>query len=67
MGLRGRPRSDRDWAPDHKIEARVTFEAESVRVDSVRDFRHSRGGAFEAAYRSERFDLADVRREARVA
>ena len=58
----GRPRSDRDWAPDHKIEARVTFEAESVRVDSVRDFRHSRGGAFEAAYRSERFDLADVRR-----
>jgi hypothetical protein len=55
----GTPQSDGDWAPDHVVEARVTFEGESVRVDNVRDFRHSRGGAFEAAYRSETFDLAD--------
>ena len=58
----GMPRSDRDWTSDHMTEARVTFEGESVRVDDVRDFRHSPGGAFEEAYRSETFDLSDVRR-----
>ena len=57
----GPPRSDRDWAPDHRVEARVTFEGQAVRVNDVRDFRHSRGGAFEALYTSETFDLADVR------
>ena len=58
--LIGPPRSDRDWARDHAVEARVTFEGQSVRVDSVRAFRHSRRGAYEALYRSETFGLADV-------
>ena len=59
--LIGPPRRDRDWAQNHAVEARVTFERQSVRVDSVRTFRHSRRGAYEVLYRSETFDLADVR------
>ena len=59
--LTGPPRTDRDWAPDHRVEARVTFEGQTVRVNDVRNFRHSRGGAFEARYTSETFNLADVR------
>ena len=61
-----RPRTDRPWAADQAVQPRVTFlgaggAPSRVRIDSVRAFRHAPGGAFEAAYRTEAFDLADVR------
>jgi hypothetical protein len=43
------------------VQPRVSFAGSAVVVDSLRDFRHRPGGAFDPAYRSERFDTADVR------
>lgn len=57
----GSPRTDRDWAADHAVQPLVSFAGDSVRVDSVRDFHHRPGGAFDPAYRTEAFDTADVR------
>jgi hypothetical protein len=55
------PLSDRDWAADHAVQPRVTFEGSAVQVDSLRDFHHAPDGSFTPGYRSERFDLSDVR------
>jgi hypothetical protein len=57
----GSPSSDRDWAADQAVTPTVTFAGSTVRIDSLRDFQHRPGGAYEARYRSETFDTADVR------
>jgi hypothetical protein len=55
------PLSGRDWAADHAVQPRIAFDGTTARVDSLRDFRHGPGGTFTPAYRTESFDLADVR------
>jgi hypothetical protein len=57
----GAPSSTRDWAPDHAAQPIVAISGSTVRIDSVRDFRHRPGGAFDVAYRSVAFDTTDVR------
>jgi hypothetical protein len=57
----GAPSSDRDWAADQSVQPLVSFAGSTVRIDSMRDFRHRPGGAFDAVFRSESFDTADVR------
>jgi hypothetical protein len=59
--MKGAPRTDRDWAPDHAVQAIPTVTASSVRIDSIRDFRHGSQGAFTTGYRTESFDLSRVR------
>lgn len=56
------PRTDLAWAADHAVQAHPRIEGTAVEIDSVRDFRHAAGGAFTPAYRTEAFDLAQVRR-----
>jgi hypothetical protein len=56
----GAPSSDRDWAADQSVQPLVSFAGSTVRIDSMRDFRHRPGGAFDAVFRSESFDTADV-------
>src|SRR5687767_15001704 len=58
--LAGVPRSDRDRAAD-QAWSRASRSRARRRIDSLRDFRHRPGGEFDAAYRSESFDTADVR------
>jgi hypothetical protein len=57
----GTPSGARDWAPDQAAQPRVTITGATVRIDSVRDFRHRPGGAYDAGFRTETFDTADVR------
>ena len=57
----GPPRSDRVWSPDQAVQPRISFSGRSVRIDSLRDFRHAPGGALETRYRDAVFPLADVR------
>ena len=62
VGLR-RPRSDRDWAADHAVRARVEHGPDgTITVHDLRDFDHRAGGAFEPAYRELAFHPDDVRR-----
>jgi hypothetical protein len=58
----GAASGDRDWAGDHAVQPLVAFDGSTVRIDSVRDFRHRADSTFDAVYRTERFDTADVRR-----
>ena len=54
--------SERDWATDHALPPRVSFCADSVRVEDLRDFSHGADGSFAPAYLSETYALADIRR-----
>jgi hypothetical protein len=56
-----RPLSQRDWATDHSVHPRVTFQDGFVQIDSLRDFQHGPNGTYQTAYHSERFELGSVR------
>ena len=57
----GAPSSERDWADDQAVQPTVTIAGSTVRIDSLRDFRHRPGGAYDPVFRTETFDTADVR------
>ena len=56
-----RPRTDRDWAADQAVPARIDIDGDRVRIRNLRDFRHGPAGSFEEAYAELVFDAADVR------
>ncbi len=55
------PRTDRDWAADQAVPARVDLADDSVRIRDLRDFRHEPDGAFVEGYRDVTWALEDVR------
>lgn len=57
----GSPSAGRDWALEQAVAPAVVTEGSRVRVEGVRDFHHRAGAEPETAYRTESFDLADVR------
>lgn len=55
------PRSDRDWAADHAVPARIEIDGDGVRIRNLRDFRHRPDGTFDESYIELAFDAGDVR------
>lgn len=56
------PRTDRDWAADQAVPARITFGDGRVDIENVRDFRHRPDGGYTEGYRNVDYELDDVRR-----
>jgi len=56
------PRTDRDWASDHAVPARITFENGRVRIENLRDFGYETPQVFTESYRDEAYLLEDVLR-----
>jgi hypothetical protein len=57
----GAPSADRDWAVDQAVAPSVTVAGSQVRIENLRDFRHRPATEPELVYRTETFDLAQVR------
>jgi hypothetical protein len=57
----GAPSDDRVWAVEQAVAPSVTMTGSRVRVDGVRDFRHHPAAEPEIVYRTESFDLGQVR------
>lgn len=62
MVARRAPRSDRDWAADHSVPARVVLTDAEARIENLRDFRHGPEGTFTPRYQEVTVRLAEVRR-----
>lgn len=56
------PRTDRDWAADQAVPARVELADGRVHIENVRDFRHAPDGTFVEGYRDVTWDVDDVQR-----
>ena len=56
------PASDRVWADDHARTTRVEFHDDAIVLHDVRDFFWTARTTYEERYRTERIELAEVRK-----